>query len=156
MKTAQHWDRLAKNQPAEMTIFQILAVQKSPAFNGRLSFLTLRAWYHVLGSLSSEAYFLAGCQAGLETGSLAAVARRQASSLERNVLTCPGKAAAMSFVSPGSSCRGCDGEIRRTLSRVKRGTLSSSEFFDPTGLGYRQRAMETAPTGTGDFSITFA
>jgi hypothetical protein len=29
--------------------------------------------------------------------------------------------------------RGCDGEIRRTLSRVKRGTLSSSEFFDPTG-----------------------
>ena len=28
--------------------------------------------------------------------------------------------------------RGCDGEIRRTLSRVKTGTLSSSDCFAPT------------------------
>ena len=41
-ETAQHWDRLTKNQPAEITMFQILEVQESPAFNGRLSFLTLR------------------------------------------------------------------------------------------------------------------
>jgi hypothetical protein len=32
--------------------------------------------------------------------------------------------------------RGCDGEIRRTLNRVKIGTLSSSEFFDTYGLSY--------------------
>jgi hypothetical protein len=42
METAQHWDRLAKNQPAEIVMFQISEVQESPAFNGRLSFLTLR------------------------------------------------------------------------------------------------------------------
>jgi hypothetical protein len=30
--------------------------------------------------------------------------------------------------------RGCDGEIRRTLSPVKIGTLSSPEFFDTYGL----------------------
>jgi hypothetical protein len=42
METAHHWDRLAKNQPAEITMFQISEVQVSPAFNGRLSFLTLR------------------------------------------------------------------------------------------------------------------
>jgi hypothetical protein len=42
METAQHWDRLAKNQPAEIAMFQISEVQESPAFNGRLSFLTLR------------------------------------------------------------------------------------------------------------------
>ena len=42
MKTAQHRDRLAKNQPAEITMFQISEVQESPACNGRLSFLTLR------------------------------------------------------------------------------------------------------------------
>jgi len=67
MENAQHWDRLAKHQPAEITIVQISDVQESPAFNGRRSFLTLRLR-----------------------------------------------------------------EIRRTLSRVKRGTLSSPEFFDPT------------------------
>ena len=43
METAQHWDKLAKNQPAEITMFQISEVQESPAFNGRRSFLTLRA-----------------------------------------------------------------------------------------------------------------
>ena len=42
METAQHWDRLAKNQPAEITMFQISEVQEAPAFNGRRSFLTLR------------------------------------------------------------------------------------------------------------------
>jgi hypothetical protein len=42
METAQHWDRLAKNQPAEIAMFQILEVQEAPAFNGRRSFLTLR------------------------------------------------------------------------------------------------------------------
>jgi hypothetical protein len=42
METAQHWDRLAKNQPAEITMFRISEVQESPAFNGRRSFLTLR------------------------------------------------------------------------------------------------------------------
>jgi hypothetical protein len=42
METAQHWDRLAKNQPAEITMFQISEVQESPAFNGRRSFLALR------------------------------------------------------------------------------------------------------------------
>jgi hypothetical protein len=43
METAQHLDRLAKNQPAEITMFQISEVQESPAFNGRRSFLALRA-----------------------------------------------------------------------------------------------------------------
>jgi hypothetical protein len=43
METAQHCDRLAKNQPAEITMFQISEVQEAPAFNGRRSFLTLRA-----------------------------------------------------------------------------------------------------------------
>jgi len=33
---------LAKDQPAEITMFQISEVQESPAFNGRRSFLTLR------------------------------------------------------------------------------------------------------------------
>ena len=42
METAQHWDRFAKNQPAEIAMFQILEVQEFPAFNGRRSFLTLR------------------------------------------------------------------------------------------------------------------
>jgi len=42
METAQHWDRLPKNQPAEITMFQISEVQESPALNGRRSFLTLR------------------------------------------------------------------------------------------------------------------
>ena len=42
METAQHWDRLPKNQPAEITMFQISEVQESPACNGRLSFLTLQ------------------------------------------------------------------------------------------------------------------
>ena len=42
METAQHRDRLAKNQPAEIAMFQISEVQESPAFNGRRSFLTLR------------------------------------------------------------------------------------------------------------------
>jgi hypothetical protein len=42
METAQHWDRLPKNQPAEITMFQISEVQEAPAFNGRLSYLTLR------------------------------------------------------------------------------------------------------------------
>jgi hypothetical protein len=37
-----HWDRLAKDQPAEITIVRISEVQESPAFNGRRSFLTLR------------------------------------------------------------------------------------------------------------------
>jgi hypothetical protein len=36
------WDRLPKNQPAEITMFQISEVQEAPAFNGRRSFLTLR------------------------------------------------------------------------------------------------------------------
>ena len=35
-------DRLAKNQPAEITVFQISEVQESTAFNGRRSFLKLR------------------------------------------------------------------------------------------------------------------
>ena len=38
METAQHWDRLAKNQPAEITMFQISEVQESPAFTDRRSF----------------------------------------------------------------------------------------------------------------------
>jgi hypothetical protein len=36
------WDRLPKNQPAEITMFQISEVQEAPAFNGRRSFLALR------------------------------------------------------------------------------------------------------------------
>jgi hypothetical protein len=35
-------DRLAKDQPAEIAMFQISEVQESPAFNGRRSVLTLR------------------------------------------------------------------------------------------------------------------
>ncbi len=42
METAQHLDRLAKNQPAEIAMFQISEVQEAPAFNGGRSFLTLR------------------------------------------------------------------------------------------------------------------
>jgi hypothetical protein len=42
METARHWDKLAKNQPAEIAMFQISEVQESPAFNGRRSFLALR------------------------------------------------------------------------------------------------------------------
>ncbi len=51
METAQHWDRLAKNQPAEIAMFQISLVQESPDFNGRRSFLTLRHF----NSLSAKA-----------------------------------------------------------------------------------------------------
>jgi hypothetical protein len=35
-------DRLAKDQPPEIAMFQISEVQESPAFNGRRSILTLR------------------------------------------------------------------------------------------------------------------
>ena len=42
METAQQWDRLAKNQPAEITMFQISEVQEAPAFNGGRNFLALR------------------------------------------------------------------------------------------------------------------
>ena len=42
METAQHLDELAKNQPAEIAMFQISEVQEAPAFNGGRSFLTLR------------------------------------------------------------------------------------------------------------------
>ena len=42
METAQHWDRLPKNQPAEIAMFQISEVQESPAFNGRRNFVSLR------------------------------------------------------------------------------------------------------------------
>jgi hypothetical protein len=44
METAQHWDRLAKNKPAEIAMFQISEVQESPAFTGWRSFLTLRGF----------------------------------------------------------------------------------------------------------------
>ena len=54
METAQHWDRLAKNQPAEIAMFQISEVQEAPAFNGRRSFLTLRV--SQLLALSTEFY----------------------------------------------------------------------------------------------------
>jgi len=43
VETAQHRARLAKNQPAEIAMLQISEVQEAPAFNGRRSFLTLRA-----------------------------------------------------------------------------------------------------------------
>ena len=49
METAQHRDKVAKNQPAEITMFQISEVQDSPAFNGRRSFLTLRGRSAALG-----------------------------------------------------------------------------------------------------------
>ena len=39
-------DGLTKDQPAEITMFQISEVQEAPAFNGRRSFLTLRAREH--------------------------------------------------------------------------------------------------------------
>jgi hypothetical protein len=51
IETAQHLDRLAKDQPAEIAMFQILEVQESPAFNGRRSFLTLRGPAFVCGVL---------------------------------------------------------------------------------------------------------
>jgi hypothetical protein len=35
-------DKLAKNQRAEITVFQMSEVQESPAFSGRQSILTLR------------------------------------------------------------------------------------------------------------------
>jgi len=35
-------DRLAKDQPAEITIVQISEMKETPAFNGRRSLLTLR------------------------------------------------------------------------------------------------------------------
>ena len=38
-------DKLAKNQRAEIAMFQMLEVQEAPAFNGRRSFLTLRDRY---------------------------------------------------------------------------------------------------------------
>ena len=46
-------DRLAKDQPAVITMFQISEVQESPAFNGRRSFLTLRASEDVLTASQS-------------------------------------------------------------------------------------------------------
>jgi hypothetical protein len=49
---------LAKDQPAEITIVQISEVQESPAFNGRLSFLTLRhlcQHWHSLASMGKQA-----------------------------------------------------------------------------------------------------
>ena len=52
METAQHWDRLAKNQPAEITMFQISEVQESHAFNDRQSFLALR--HHGLDGLDGH------------------------------------------------------------------------------------------------------
>jgi hypothetical protein len=42
METAQHRARLPKNQPAEITMFQISEVLETHAFNGRRSFLALR------------------------------------------------------------------------------------------------------------------
>ena len=42
METAQHRDRLAKDQSAEITMFQISEVLESSVFNGRRSFLALR------------------------------------------------------------------------------------------------------------------
>jgi hypothetical protein len=42
METAQHLDRLPKNQPAKIAMFQIAKVQEAPAFKGRRSLLTLR------------------------------------------------------------------------------------------------------------------
>jgi len=44
METAQHRDRLAKDQPAEITMFQISEVQENSASNGGRSFLALRAY----------------------------------------------------------------------------------------------------------------
>jgi hypothetical protein len=38
----EHWNRLPKNQPAEIMMVQISEVQEAPAFNGRRSFLPLR------------------------------------------------------------------------------------------------------------------
>ena len=38
METAQHPDRLPKNQPAEIAMFQISEVQDSPPWNGWRSF----------------------------------------------------------------------------------------------------------------------
>ena len=44
-----------KNQPAEITTFQISEVQESPAFNGRRSFLTLRGEaVDALGQIGEE------------------------------------------------------------------------------------------------------
>ena len=37
IETAQHRDRVVKNQPAEITMFQISEVQESPAFTDRRS-----------------------------------------------------------------------------------------------------------------------
>ena len=45
----------AKNQLAEITMFQISEVQESPAFNGRRSFLTLRAGHQL--SISRDRSF---------------------------------------------------------------------------------------------------
>ena len=42
METAQHWDSLAKIQPAEIAMFQISEVQEAPVFNGRRSLLAVR------------------------------------------------------------------------------------------------------------------
>ena len=46
-----HCDRSAKDQPPEIAMFRISEVQESPAFNGRLSFLTLRHEYVVLDTV---------------------------------------------------------------------------------------------------------
>ena len=43
METAQHRDKVAKNQLAAITMFQISGVQEDPALNGPRSFLALRA-----------------------------------------------------------------------------------------------------------------
>jgi len=53
METAQHWDRLAKNQPAEIAMFQLSEVQESPAFNGRRSFLALREVSEVIKAVTN-------------------------------------------------------------------------------------------------------
>ena len=69
-----HWDRLAKNQPAEITMCQISEEQEASAFNGRRSLLTLRhplavsgyrpgTWTESFVELSYETSpEIAGCQ----------------------------------------------------------------------------------------------
>ena len=54
METAQQWGGLAKNQSAEITMFQISEVQESPAFNGRRSFLTLRGVTENIGAFTAD------------------------------------------------------------------------------------------------------
>jgi hypothetical protein len=66
METAQHWDRLPQNQPAEITMFQISEVQESPAFNGRRSFLTLRPSHLGENALFGCIVFFLFDQAGIK------------------------------------------------------------------------------------------